>query len=433
MQSIDVAHAPPRSPFGEFATRGPNSSPAVSDAENHRQATHCPDECAPSRGSDFVRQVLYAQVMTSLHADYRIGSAVPVQGLTPAESAAQGLAGATSQALAPGGKGAGSLRASVDSGLQEAAAQLQTLSFNVGDVAALAEGIRSQLESFIGAAGSAQAGGAPQESVAGAGVCFMQKQKTQLEIVTQEGDTVRLSLRSKVMVAAGGVASSAADGTASSAAVTVIAGSKFEISVDGNLNDEETAAIRDVLTKVEALAEDFFRGDVQAAFAAAAELHIDGDQLASVALDLTVKQRLQAVGFILQPAGSSPPAVPAAGTAPQAAQTPQVPANDTSPSEPLAQAAPAGPAGDNGAVADPTPANPPQSESTAMPGSTITDYLMHLLDSLRNAGNVGYASVSWKSKLELLLAVTSAHADAEPVPAAKSAVDKLGEAVTSLA
>ena len=58
---------------------------------------------------------------------------------------------------------------------------------------------------------------------------------------------------------------------------------------------------------------------------------------------------------------------------------------------------------------------------------------MHLLDSLRNAGNVGYASVSWKSKLELLLAVTSAHADVEPVPAAKSAMDKLVEAVTSLA
>ena len=433
MHSIDTAHVISSAPLSGFAPHGPVSSSPPSDAANNGPGIDRTRANAPSRGSDFVRHALDAQVMISLHAAYRIATAVPVQGLTPAESAAHGLAGATSQALAPGGKGADSLRESVDSSLQDATSQLQALGVNVEDVAALAESIRSQLESFIGAAGSAQAGGASQESVAGAGVSFVQKQKTKLELVTQEGDVVRLSLRSRVTVAAGGVATSTADGTASSAAATVISGSKFELSVDGNLNDEEIAAIRDVLTKVEALAEVFFRGDVQAAFAAAADLQIDGDQLASVALDLTLKQRLRAVGFVSQPVASLPPAVPAAGTAPEPLQTPPVPAIGTSPSEPLADAAPADPAGNNGDTINPPPANPQQSESAALSGSTITDYLMHLLDSLRNAGNVGYASVSWKSKLELLLAVTSAHADVEPVPAAKSAMDKLVEAVTSLA
>ena len=257
MHSIDPAHVISSAPLSGFAPHGPVSSSPPSDAANNGPGIDRTRANAPSRGSDFVRHALYAQVMISLHAAYRIATAVPVQGLTPAESAAHGLAGATSQALAPGGKGADSLRESVDSSLQDATSQLQALGVNVEDVAALAESIRSQLESFIGAAGSAQAGGASQESVAGAGVSFVQKQKTKLEIVTQEGDVVRLSLRSRVTVAAGGVATSTADGTASSAAATVISGSKFELSVDGNLNDEEIAAIRDVLTKVEALAEVF--------------------------------------------------------------------------------------------------------------------------------------------------------------------------------
>lgn len=432
MHSINVAHATPRAPWNGFAPQAPVGSSPPSNVENNRHGSTSACADAPPRGNDFVRQVLYAQVMTSLRADYRIATAVPVQGLTPAESANQTLAGAASQALAPGGKGADSLRESINTGLQDATSQLQGLGVKIVDLAALAEGIRSQLESFLGAAGSAPAGGAPQESVVAAGASFMQKQKTQLEIVTQEGDTVSLSLRSRMRVAAGGVASSAADGSASSAAATIITGSQFEISVDGNLNAAETAAIRDVLTKVEALAGDFFRGDVRAAFAAAADLHIDGDQLASVALDLTLKQRLSAVGFFSQPVALPAPAVPAAVTAPQAAH-PTVPVIDTPPPGPLPGAAPAEPAGGPVADTNPAPASPPQTDAASAPGTTITDYLMHLLATLRDAGHVGYASVSWKTRLELLLAVTSARVDGEPAQATQSAVDKFGEAVTSLA
>lgn len=432
MHSIDVGHAAPRAPWGGVAPQGTGRSWFVPDAANSRQYGDRAGTSTPSRGTDFVRQMLHAQVLTSLRADYRISPAVPMQGLGPDESATQGLAGAASQALAPGGKGADALRESVDAGLADAASLLQALGINADDLAALAEDLRSRLESFIGAARSVRAGATARESVVAAGASFTQKQKTQVEIVTQEGDTVRLSLRSRVTVAAGGVASSAADGSASSAAVSVITGGKFEISVDGNLNDEEAAAIRDVLAKVEALAEDFFAGDVQAAFAAAANLDIDGDQLASVALDLTLKQRVRAVGFASLPV-ASPPAAPTAGATPPAVPATPAPVVDTSPSALLPDSpAEAAAGGDQPADADPTLANPPQTDPTASPDTTITGYLVQLLDSLRDAGNTGYASVSWKFKLELLLAVTSAKVDAEPRQASQPAMNKLGETLGAL-
>ena len=446
MHSIHAAHAAHRTPWNWLESQAPGDPLAVPDATTQVDGNDPAKPNAPARGSDFVQQVIYAQVLTSLHADYRITQPVPVQGLTPADTADQGLAGAASQALAPGGKGAGALRDTVDSGLADAATQLQSLGASASDVAALAESLRSRLESFIGAAGSAQAGATPQESVVAVGASVTQKQKTQLEIVTQEGDTVRLSLRSKTTVAAAGVASSSVDGTASRAAVTVISGSKFQISVDGNLNDQETAAIQDVLKKVEKLADEFFSGDVQGAFAAAADLHIDGSQLASVALDLSLKQRVRAVGFVSQPVSQPAPSVPPSGTSsqtppPSTLPTQTTPASvpATSPSAAVPVTVPVASGDSQQADAGSTPASTPPTQPSASPDTTITDYLTRLLDSLRDAGNVGDVSVSWKLKLELLLAVTSSKGTpaSEPVtaaaPATTPAVDKLGETLKALA
>ena len=431
MHSIDIAHFPPRAGWSAFAPHEPAHASPLSAVESNRHDSDAAGIGTGSRDSDFLRQVLSARVMTALHADYRMGEVVPVPGLTPAESAGQALAGAARQALAPGGQGADSLRTLVGSGLQDAASWLRGLGAAVEDVAALAQEVRSRLESFIGLAAAAQAGSVAQETVVAVGVRFTQTQKEKLEIVTQEGDTVRLSLRSRVEVSAGGVASTASDGAIGTTknlavAVTLVSGSKFQISVDGHLNDDELAAIREVLIKVEALAEDFFQGNVQAAFAAAAQLDIDAEQLASVALDLSLKQRLRVSGFVQSAA--APSLVAPAPIAPWTA----LPVLDRTASEPppgaVAAAAVSVPA-DAGAA----PVSAPQPDSAVSPGLTISGYLRQVLDALREAGSTGQASGSWKFKIELLYATVAADAAHPSARASAAAVNKLGEALTFLA
>jgi hypothetical protein len=357
--------------------------------------------------------VSYERVATALRSQYGVGRSVPVQGASAIDATAQELANAVSQALVQDGAGPGSLREAVDSGLAQAQSQLQSLGIDADDIAAVAQDVRSRLESLIAATG--------QGGNAAVAAAFSQKQGTAIEITTREGDVVRLSLRSRVAVAVGGVAAGGVEGTASKAAAAVVAGNRFELAVEGDLSDEELAAIQDVLAKVEALAEDFFAGDVQAAFDAAAQLEIDGGQLASVALELKLRQRLTAAGFLSQ---REQPA-PAPASAPAAAVAAPAPAT---PSADVPEAPAAAGSGDPA----PAPALDTRPSPPLLTASTITGYIMHLLDSLHDAGNVGYVSSSWKFKIELLYAGVTVKAQEVPQDVSGPAVRKLGEALEAL-
>ncbi len=63
--------------------------------------------------------------------------------------------------------------------------------------------------------------------------------------------------------------------------------SQFSFSVDGDLSDEELAAINDLLGEVNDLAAVFYQGDVQGAFEQALSLGYDEDQIAAFSLSLT--------------------------------------------------------------------------------------------------------------------------------------------------
>lgn len=456
MHSIDSAHVTPFGPRGEYSPRDIARTSAPSGAENHRHENEHVRRNARDR--DFVGNVLSAHILSALQTNYRITSVVPVAGMTPAQVADQGLAGAARQALASGEKGADSLRESVRSGIKDASSLLQGLGAAVEEVSALAENIRSRLETFISSLGSAQSGNTARESIVGAGTRFTQKQKTNLEIVTQEGDTVRLSLKSKQDVSVSGVASSSRDGTASVGLATVISGSKFTISVEGDLNEDETAAIQNVLTKVEALSEKFFQGDVETAFAAAADLNIDTGQLASVELDLKLRQRLETVAFAstpfsAQPLLTSPFFTSPFLTDPVASQLATPPAISTLPATqapeledddlPSASATTAEIEDDSAPTqTGNVPGESPAANATPSPFTIISGYLKDVLNSLLETGQTDNTSVSFKFKLDLLLAATSTRHEtqsaqdtsaADDAGDAATAIDKLDEALTGLA
>ncbi len=119
---------------------------------------------------------------------------------------------------------------------------------------------------------------------------YQRTERAGLYIVTKEGDVVRL--RIKVSDSLNATASSGTTDGTQVAQLAVDARSSVKISfhVDGDLNANELDAIRGVVEQVGALADQFFAGDVPAAFAAAQDLNIDGSQLAKVGLRLSVRE-----------------------------------------------------------------------------------------------------------------------------------------------
>lgn len=62
---------------------------------------------------------------------------------------------------------------------------------------------------------------------------------------------------------------------------------QFELQVDGELDSDEMKALTELLSQVNDLAEDFFAGDVTAAFDAALSLGYDDSEISSFALNLS--------------------------------------------------------------------------------------------------------------------------------------------------
>jgi hypothetical protein len=276
------------------------------------------------------------------------------------------------------------------------AGMLQALQQSLGANTAVADTLSARLESLLGALADGASGAAFTADA-------VLRQKTTLQFVTQEGDVVDLTLRTRTALDMAGAAGSGADGVVAAGSARVIAGSRLAIHVQGNLNDEEMAAIQDVLTQVEDLAAQFYAGSVDTAFAAASALNIDGSQLAAVALDMRQSLRLHAAAAVI---GSAAPAAPAAPTAAAAAGT-----------------APAAPA-------------------DAAPGAVVATAGGYLAQALNQLGAAGAAAVqvSMKLKLQLLLLATAAGPTPAAQPgtgtaagaAADPAVVKLAESVQAL-
>lgn len=119
-----------------------------------------------------------------------------------------------------------------------------------------------------------------------------------LSVTTREGDRLRISIaQASASYSEQGVVAGS-DGQ-NSAAVAYSRGSSvqigaFQISVEGDLNDQELAALGDLLKQVEGLSSSFYSGDMAGAFDRAMALDMDGSQLASLSLRLTQSQVRQA-------------------------------------------------------------------------------------------------------------------------------------------
>jgi hypothetical protein len=145
---------------------------------------------------------------------------------------------------------------------------------------------------------------APEASERASALRYSRSEKTTLFIRTQEGDVVRLKFKTRESTELQAAGQEGGDTEAPEVTLQSRRSSSLSIKVRGDLNPEEAAAIQDAVDQAIGLAEDFFGGDLQAAFASAAAFDVDGEQLARVHLKMRLRETLTytAQGVVSMPA-----------------------------------------------------------------------------------------------------------------------------------
>lgn len=120
----------------------------------------------------------------------------------------------------------------------------------------------------------------------------------ELNITTRDGDRLRVS------VAQASAAWSRSEGTNSQSGSLQIGG--WQVEVEGELDDEEKAALGKLFSQVQDLSNSFYSGDMAGAFDRAMALDMDSSQLASMSLRLTqtsVRQATDTYGSVSNQGG----------------------------------------------------------------------------------------------------------------------------------
>lgn len=173
--------------------------------------------------------------------------------------------------------------------VSESAQSIRESLFGRGDIGSVA-----QTEALIGRGLDAIGERAAQTSESGASVLNIRSKITQnstIKIRTQEGDFITLKLQNIDALNARDEATFNADGTATETNVNLRNATRVALSVEGDINAEEQAAIDSVISQASTIANEFFDGDIAAAFANAEDFEFDTQQLQRVKLNFRVREK----------------------------------------------------------------------------------------------------------------------------------------------
>ncbi|TNC85742.1 MAG: hypothetical protein CSH37_06750 [Thalassolituus sp.] len=125
-------------------------------------------------------------------------------------------------------------------------------------------------------------------------------QSMALEVVTRDGDKVTVNFRQRE----GGVSLSAGGYELTASGYS----SRYDMQVEGTLDDAELQALQTLFDDVGSLSETFYGGDLGAALVEAMSLGFDGNELASMSLEL----RQRSFSSVSRAYGESGPSLPTA-------------------------------------------------------------------------------------------------------------------------
>ncbi|NOT13444.1 MAG: DUF5610 domain-containing protein [Methylococcaceae bacterium] len=132
------------------------------------------------------------------------------------------------------------------------------------------------------------------------GISAQINQSTEIEIVTKEGDIVKIQLTQSASGSQRSVSLSQDGVEVNAQQNSTDFSSNFSVSVEGDLNEDEQHALKKLLKRIDNVREDFFDGNIREAFRHAKKIGLDTEQLASFSLNLSFEQSIQAVAAYQQ-------------------------------------------------------------------------------------------------------------------------------------
>lgn len=234
-----------------------------------------------------------------------------------------------------------------------------------------------------------------------ASVQVSRKERGSLTLTTQDGDVLRIKFRSSERESVELASVRTQDAQVTSLQTASTARSRSSVEVEGTLDAGEMKAIEDFVAQVDALAAEFFEGDVESAFAAAASLGYDANEIAGFSLKLDVSERVRASVVQLGYGGAD-----GTGTASPAQPVAQ-PANGTAPAADGSQAPATVPGGREPSVAA-------ARQSPKDPLRTVQDFVQRVLGTADAPLSFGGVRLAWASKVALAAEIVSVAAPAAP-------------------
>lgn len=137
-----------------------------------------------------------------------------------------------------------------------------------------------------------------------------------LQITTRDGDRLSISIAQASANWSQSRAAASSNGNASALVASTQSGSMqigaWQVSVEGELDADELGALEKLFGQVQELSNSFYSGDMAGAFDRAMALEMDGEQLASLSLNLTqttMRQATDAYSAVAQTGGQTASAV----------------------------------------------------------------------------------------------------------------------------
>jgi len=109
---------------------------------------------------------------------------------------------------------------------------------------------------------------------------------TSVEIYTQDGDKVSINVYREENSSASQAYASDGNNSVSSYSQSYSSFTALSYQVEGDLDDDEKAAIEDLLSQVKGVAKDFYNGNLEDAFNKAKDIGFDSDELAKFSVNM---------------------------------------------------------------------------------------------------------------------------------------------------
>ncbi|HUE94856.1 DUF5610 domain-containing protein [Pseudomonas sp.] len=143
-----------------------------------------------------------------------------------------------------------------------------------------------------------------------------QAETFELSVTTRDGDRLRISIAQASASWSQSSIAAASNGNSGAVVASSQSGSlqigAWQVSVEGELDEQERAALEKLFGQVQELSNKFYSGDLSGAFDRAMALEMDGEQLASMSLRLTqtsIRQATDAYSAVAEQGGQAASAV----------------------------------------------------------------------------------------------------------------------------